>query len=230
MLVAVRPAVMFAVLLAGSVAFAQPGATPPRVDTPAPVSPQPAGAPPPGAAPIAAPPGTAVYLVPTAPQNQDWNNVSHINGTPVRVGEHDDYLYRWKTTNIASNPIGWLFGFFGLSISQAIHDHIALRGDANWFDIIRSTTSGYEVGASVSVYFRRVFSGPFLEGGVVARTIYRPEEPDDTIAGPEVMFGWHWTYDWGVNVAIAGGAIRALNHSHSDELQPAGYFRIGYAF
>src|SRR5262249_10030090 len=53
------------------------------------------------------PPGAAeMPPAPRAPQNEDWNNVSHINGTPVKVGERNDYLYKFKKSNIAANPFG----------------------------------------------------------------------------------------------------------------------------
>jgi hypothetical protein len=240
MSVAVRSVAMLATLLAGSIAFAQPGVTPPGGSAAPPsAAPQPQPQippdyqppPPPGAVPAATvlPPGTTIYLVPAPPQNEDWNHVSHINGAPVKVGERGDYLVRWKTTNIASNPIGWMFGFFGLSVSEAIHEHVALRGDVNWFDFIHSSTTGYEVSANAVIYFRRVFSGPFLEGGIVGRSLRYADQPDSTVVGPEVMFGWHWTYDWGINVAIATGAMRGFNRS-TDTVEPVGYFRVGYAF
>jgi len=137
-----RPfAVLATALLAAAApaapAFAQPGVVDPAVaeDPPpvnagtvvivtpqAPVVAQPAG-----------PPPMASATSP-APQTDDWNNVSHINGQLVKVGEHGDYLYNnGKTTNIASNPIGWMFGFYGVSISHAVHQNVALRGDANIF-------------------------------------------------------------------------------------------------
>ncbi len=48
-----------------------------------------------------------------------------------------------------------------------------------------------------------------------------------------MLFGWHWTFDSGLNVAMAFGAARNMssdnNEYNSDEPEPAGYFRIGYA-
>jgi hypothetical protein len=184
-------------------------------------------------APAVAQPGVAA---PTPPQNEDWTNVSHINGEPVPVGERGDYLYKWKKTNIASNPIGWMMGFYGISVSQAVSDNIAIRGDANLFDIHESNTRGYEVGGSVPIYFKRVFQGPFLEPGLIVRDMH--DEGDDDSrpsAGPSVVFGWHWTFDSGLNIAAAFGLMRDMNRESMDEydsgsdLEPSGYFRIGYA-
>ena len=171
-----------------------------------------------------------------APMNEDWSNVSHINGHPVKVGERGDYLIKWKKTNIASNPIGWMFGFYGLSVSQALSDNIAVRADGNFLSLDGDT--GYELGLTVPIYFKRVYQGPFLEGGLMVRKVSNDEcdwdgncmarEPS---IGPQVLFGWHWTFDSGANVAMAFGAMRPMNKSTSSEdVEPAGYFRIGYAY
>src|SRR5690349_24962498 len=40
-----------------------------------------------------------------APMNEDWNNVSHIHGHPVHVGERGGYLYKYEQTNIPATPI-----------------------------------------------------------------------------------------------------------------------------
>lgn len=232
----VRPLAVLATAIFAAPAVAQPGpdAPPPAAATGAHaatvviVSPQPPAIGQPGG------PDPMAPVVTAAPQNQDWNNVSHINGQLVKVGEQGDYLHdNGKTTNIATNPIGWMFGFYGVSVSHAIHANMAIRGDVNWFDIDGIT--GHELGVSVPIYFRRVFQGPFLEAGLVVRNLqdscFDCGGSDDESIGPEVMFGWHWTFDSGLNVAMAFGAMRNLNHSstHSIDTEPAGYFRIGYA-
>lgn len=179
----------------------------------------------------------------TAPQNEPWSNVSHINGTLVPVGERGNYIYKWKKTNISSNPLGWMFGFYGISVSQAVTDNVAIRGDANMFDF--KDSSGYEIGGSVPIYFKRVYSGPFLEPGIIVRQINPKANAgcdfgcgtSDSLVGPEVLFGWHWTFDSGMNVAIALGAAKNMNQrmdssglSSNSDVEPAGYFRVGYAF
>jgi len=165
------------------------------------------------------------------PQNEPWGNVSHINGQLVKVGERSDYLYdHGQTTNISTNPIGWMFGFYGVSVAHAVHPNVALRGDVNWFSF--DNTNGYEVGVSAPIYFRRTFQGPFLEPGLMVRntgTCSGCSMHADSM-GPEVMFGWHWSFDSGLNVAMAFGAMRNMNTSSSSiKAEPAGYFRIGYA-
>jgi len=171
---------------------------------------------------------------PAAPHNEPWNNVSHINGQVVKVGERSDYLYdTGKTTNIATNPIGWMFGFYGVSVSHAVHPNVAIRGDINWFNFDHE--SGHEVGISLPIYFRRVFQGPFLELGVIARNLTDSCDgcsgSSDEHVGPEVLFGWQWSFDSGLNAAMAFGAMRNLKGpSTSSSAEPAGYFRIGYLF
>lgn len=230
-------AVLVASLLA-SPAIAQPGPGEPTYGAPAPqpatvviVTPaQPIAPQAPGG------PGQTPPAAPAAPQNEPWRNVSHINGTPVKVGERGDYLYQWKTTNVATNPIGWMFGFYGISLSHAVHDNVAIRGDANLISV--GSQQGYEFGLSLPIYFRRVFQGPFLEVGIVARDFNADDDcysdgygscENDPSVGPEVLFGWHWTFDSGMNMAMAFGAMRDMNHGR-EYSEPAGYFRIGYAY
>ena len=222
-------------LLAAGPVAAQPGAdseAPPEVIvvTPAPVVVTPLPA-----------PGQTVAPVP-APQNEDWNNVSHINGYPVKVGERGEFLKaNPKKTSISSNPIGWLVGFYGVSVTHAVSDNIAIRGDANLIDLRDSNTKGYELGASLPIYFKRVFHGPFIEPGLIIRDFDDKDEAefstgpsDNASVGPSVVFGWHWTFDSGLNVAAAFGLMRNLAKDQMEfgdsDIEPSGYFRVGYAF
>ncbi|MFN0248042.1 MAG: hypothetical protein ACKV2T_14220 [Kofleriaceae bacterium] len=195
--------------------------------------------------PIAQPAGVPLAV---APQNEDWNNVNHINGVPVKVGERGDYLHRFRKTNISSNPIGWMFGVYGLSVSHAIHNNVVVRLDGNIFSGFIDEMSGYEVGASLPIYFKRAYSGPFIEPGLISRGVkydrnYYYDSYDtmestmETSFGPQMLFGWHWTFDSGLNVAAAAGAMRNLNVAPADEygyqedsMEFVGYFRVGYAF
>lgn len=193
---------------------------------------------PPAMAPIAQPEPVAL------PQNQPWSNVSHINGTVVPVGEQNRYLYDYKKTTIATNPIGWIFGFWGASVSHALNNNIAIRVDANLMSFDHMT--GYEVGVSAPIYFRRTFSGPFIEPGIIARGFQHDDmsyadcfdcsSSDSHFVGPEMLFGWQWMFDSGWNVAMAFGAARNMERNGDDyassdsQIEPAGYFRIGYGF
>lgn len=185
-----------------------------------------------------------------APQTTRWSDVSHINGTLVKVGEKSEYLTRYRKTNIASNPIGWMIGIYGLSVSHAVHANVAVRADANIISI--GNTDGYEVGVTAPIYFKRVYQGPFLEPGLIVRgernnyEAYGACDPNyacggsgdyssSTMVGPQVLFGWHRTFDSGLNVAAAAGVARnlsreAMSYSGEPDIQPVGYFRVGYAF
>ena len=191
-----------------------------------------------------------------APQTTRWSDVSHINGTLVKVGEKSEYLTRYRKTNISSNPIGWMVGIYGLSVSHAVHANVAIRADANIISI--GNTDGYEAGVTAPIYFKRVYQGPFIEPGLVvrgsrSRYAYDAVSPcapnddcvgssgsgsydsSDTIVGPQVLFGWHRSFDSGLNVAAAVGVARnlssdAMSYSGEPDVQPVGYFRVGYAF
>jgi hypothetical protein len=210
-----------ATVLFAAPALAQPGADPDPLAMPPPVNggtvviitPEPV---------VAAPAQVAVAPAPPAPQTHPWSNVSHINGQLVKVGEQSDYLYNdGKTVNIATNPIGWMIELYGLSVSVKVHKNVALRGDINSFP-----DSGHEIGFSAPIYFKRTFQGPFLEPGIVSRNLESDCDSCGTV-GPEVLFGWHWMFDSGLNVAMALGAMRGMSRDSGAE--PAGYFRIGYA-
>ena len=51
----------------------------------------------------------------------------------------------------------------------------------------------------------------------------------DSWAGPELLFGWHWTFDSGLNVQFAAGFAKQMGNSKGDPDGNA-YFRVGYAF
>ncbi|CAN5791298.1 hypothetical protein BH11MYX3_BH11MYX3_08140 [soil metagenome] len=199
-------------------------------------------------APAAAQPGADQPPTP-APMTDRWEDVSHINGQLVKVGERNEYLIKDpKRFNISTNPIGFLVGFYGLSVAGAITDNIVIRGNVELFDYeFFGRTTGHELAISAPLYLRRAFSGPFLEPGFIyQQTMDTPWDlfgdgdqmpVAHTYAGPEILFGWHWTFDSGLNFAAALGVTRSMNttSSNSDEYQsdepmPTGYLRVGYAF
>jgi hypothetical protein len=207
-----------------STAAAQPGAQEPISGVYPPPGPQTT------TVEVVAPAGAAVVA---APQNEDWNNVSHINGTPVKVGERSQYLYTFRKTNISANPFGLFFGLYDISVSRAVSQNLAVTGALTVIDV--GSSSAYQLSATVPLYFRRTFSGPFLEGGLLMRSGGNDYECDgcmDTYGGPQLLFGWHWTFDSGLNVALAAGMMKNLSESdeYDNGVEPNGYFRIGYAF
>lgn len=234
-----RLALSLSVLLAAPAAMANPGAEPPpdaTVVVVSPAAPVVVGVPsqpmPPGAAEV--PPQPAAVAAAPAPQNEPWDNVSHINGHPVPVGERGNYLHKWKKSNIATNPIGWLVGFYGLSASHALGHHVALRGDANLFHEMDSDARGYEFGLTLPLYFKRVYQGPFFEPGVLVRDLNSTDDKR-AFVGAQMSVGWHWTFDSGLNLAVAGGLARRMNNNEDHDsfespIEPVGYFRVGYAY
>lgn len=165
-----------------------------------------------------------------APQNESWNNVSHINGTPVPVGTRGDYLYRFRRTNFSVNPVGWTLGFYGASLSYAFHENLAIKGDVSVFS---NDGDGFtEISVTAPLYLRRAYQGPFVEAGLMIRDW----DDGDSDRGPQVLIGWHWTFDSGFNMAMAVGGGRDFSKEgldgYDDEEEEFfnGYFRIGYAF
>jgi len=195
---------------------------------------------PPGAAEM--PPAAPTAGVAT-PQNEDWNNVSHINGTPVKVGERSAYLYKFKKTNISGNPFGPFFDYYDLAVSHALGQNLVASVAISGWDV--GNSGGYQISATLPLYFRRAYSGPFLEGGSPMRRGLTQAQtgPNDTSGkaswsgrwedssswiGPQLMFGWHSTFDSGLNVAFAAGFAKRLESNGDTEGNA--YFRVGYAF
>ncbi len=195
-------------------------------------------------APAAAQPGADQ---PAPPMTDNWGDVSHINGELVKVGERNEYLVKNpKRFNISTNPIGWLVGFYGLSVAGAVTDHVVLRGNVEYFDYeFLGHTTGHELALSAPIYLRRAFSGPFIEPGFIYQETMvtgwdlfgdGEEMPTaHTYAGPEMLFGWHWTFDSGFNIAAALGVTRNMHDEDTDDVEddgpmPTGYLRVGMAF
>ncbi|HTJ41654.1 MAG TPA: hypothetical protein VL463_06140 [Kofleriaceae bacterium] len=186
-----------------------------------------------------------------APQNTDWSQVSNINGQLVPVGEKNDYLYDFKRTIVSANPIGWIMGFYGVSASYALDDHLAIRGELDYISPPDSHEAIVEGDVGLPIYFKRTYQGVFLEPGLVVRQLQdnysysydangnaTTSTNTTTQFGPQVLVGWHWTWESGLNFSVAAGVGRNLAHtqdpngySSSDEQYiPNGYMRFGYAF
>ena len=193
---------------------------------------------PPGAAEM---PPAPVAPANGAPQNEAWSDVSHVNGTLVKVGERGDYLYKFKKTNIATNPIGLLVGLYDFSVTHALSQNLALSGS-----IMHVDDEFTQFAATMPIYFKRTYSGPFIEPGLLVRSEkrysydcydcsygggYYGEEMTSSWTGPQMLLGWHWTFDSGLNLAAAFGVAKRLNSDNDyNETEANGYFRVGYAF
>ncbi|HEY1556211.1 MAG TPA: hypothetical protein VGF94_15350 [Kofleriaceae bacterium] len=176
-----------------------------------------------------------------APQNEDWSNVSHINGQLVKVGERGDYLYKFKKVNISVDPFGPFLGYYEAAISYGLSQNVALSASFGTLVDNSGNTSGYQATLSLPIYFRRTYSGPFLEPGLIVRGSttnddYECDGCDSTStstswAGPEMLFGWQWMFDSGLNVAWAAGVVKHLGgDAMGENTDVNGYFRVGYAF
>jgi hypothetical protein len=185
-----------------------------------------------------APPPAQVETLDSAARD---SNVSTIHGQLVPVGEKNEYLVAFKPTNISINPIGAMMGFYSGSLSFAVSQNVALRADASYFAPIDSESTGFQVGVSAPIYLRRTYQGAFVEPGIMARTMTHKDSYDGSTRtykefGPEVLLGWHWSWDSGLNAAIAFGVGRNLNHGTETDVDTGdaeyvdGYLRIGYEF
>ena len=191
----------------------------------------------PGASEMPPPPPVAPAAANGAPQNEDWNNVSHINGIPVKVGERQDYLYQPKKYNLSANPFGFFFGYYDVAASMALGKNLGASVAITAWD--EDYSKGYQLAATLPLYFRKTFSGPYLEGGLMLRSTshnyaydcidYCSDMDTDSWAGPELLFGWHWTFDSGLNVQFAFGVAKQMGNENADA-DANGYFRVGYAF
>src|ERR1044071_5009306 len=130
-----------------------------------------------------------------------------------------------RTVNIASNPFAWAVGLFGLGVSVALGDQVALHADTNYLQSSggSSSTRGYELGLGVTLYPRRAFSGPLIEPAVRFRRVFEhckgcgdfdgaDLHSRSTTVGPELLVGWHWMIDSTFNVAVAIGMLYDLKH------------------
>lgn len=169
-----------------------------------------------------------------APQNEDWNNVSHINGTPVKVGERGDYLYQFKKTNISGNPFGAFFGYYDLAVSHALSQNLAASVAVTGWDLADGEVTGWQVSATLPLFFRRTFSGPYLEPGLLMRSTsndcYDCSMDTSSWTGPQLLFGWQSTFDSGLNLSTAFGVAKHMGGDDDHATDVNGYFRVGYAF
>jgi len=202
----------------------------------------------PGVQPVMVP--MVAQPAPPAPQTDDWSNVSHINGQIVKVGERTDYLIENRQhTNISGNPFGPFWGYYDVAVAHKLSQNLAVSGSLAGWSRENGDHTGYQATVTLPLYFKRTFSGPFLEPGLIMRsTSYNDSyalscsscsdySNTRSWVGPELLFGWQWTFDSGLNVAAALGVAKHMTDKSSDmetysssEPDFNGYFRVGYAF
>jgi len=176
------------------------------------------------------------------------SDVSELDHQLVQVGDQNKYKYSYKKYNISTNPLGLIYGSYGISASYAFSDHVAVRGDLNYYNPVDSDLHGFELAAGAPIYFRKMYSGVFVEPGLSIQELWADTtrssgtaasstgDNSTTVFGPQVLIGYHWYWDSGLNIAIAAGIGRNWNASNNDafdgydKIFPNGYLRFGYAF
>lgn len=182
-------------------------------------------------------PGTHPYDV------LEEQDKSKLNGQLIKVGEKNEYLYTYPKLNISTNPFSPLLKRLSVSATYALTMNIAVRGDlsvylGNYDDFNASFGSGVNAALGLPVYFKKVYSGFFLEPGVQVGDF-----DNQDLMGFQIAAGWHWIWDSGLNVAAGAGLGRNFDNStdcttndygtYCDEpieIYPVGYIRVGYAF
>jgi len=160
------------------------------------------------------------------PGNLDPDNLSTINGHPIKVGEHNEYYNQNPTFSVALNPFGLLMGAYGVSGTVAVSKSIGLRGEVLVLqDFADVGNDGYSLQFGAPIFFKQMYQGFFVEPGVTVRDYSSGSDPT---SGPHLMAGWQWRWDSGFTAAWAFGVVRDLNNDGN--VQPTGLFHTGYTF
>lgn len=149
----------------------------------------------------------------------DASGAPGFGGEPLQGDRPADEEPAHKQLNLAANPVALLVGWIDVEAQVAVSDRLAISGS---FAIMTlGETTGMGAALTVPYYSDRVFSGGFIEPGVVA---YRFDN-DSVVAGPQLSVGWRWMSEGGYTLGIAVGATVI-----EETVLPQGYFRTGYAF
>ena len=160
--------------------------------------------------------------------------------------------------DVAANPFGVFFSYYDAGVSYEVTDQVAVSVSAASYsrDPQYDTHDGIDakqVTASAPLYLWHTFSGPFAEPGIVYRSGSRiSDSPCRTVSGPsrwvgiELLVGWHWSFDSGLDFALAFGIAKHVARWGSytsdgltfdtglkgsfTEPDVNGYFRVGYTF
>jgi len=146
----------------------------------------------------------------------------------------DDFKY-----NISFDPISMILGFYSVTGSYAFHPNIAVKGNIG-FNIEpfgEEDQSGFGAQIAAGIYLDRVYHGFFFEPGLGVYTVKDDKINKSAVAfGPQTLLGYHWTWDSGLNIALAAGVQRNFTSeddpafNNFNEFRFAGFFRLGYAF
>jgi hypothetical protein len=169
------------------------------------------------------------------------SNVSTLNNQLVKIGEKNEYLYDYKKYNISVDPLGLIIGNYYISGSYAFHPNVAAKLDLGYsYEPWGVDLEGFGAIASVPFYFRKVYLGFYLEPGVAFYSVKGTKEKISATAfGPQMLVGYHWYWDSGLNLSLAGGVQRNFLSSKNKDndtfdnyskFRATGYFRAGWAF
>lgn len=165
---------------------------------------------------------------------ENSEDVSKIGDTPIPVGEHNRFHLSYPRLNVTLDPFALFFPSFGSSIAYAPLRHLAVKMGFSSWSWDRDRWSALHLTAPI--YFRKMYSGFFLEPGLFGG-YYQDLENENWKGGPQMLVGWHWFWDSGLNVSSAFGIGRDLVHvndvnhyDNDDRYMGTGYFHVGYAF
>lgn len=171
----------------------------------------------------------------------DDDKYSNIEGQVVPVGEKNRYEYDYPKWNIYTNPFSWFWGQMSLGASRAIHQNFTINGSAGFLYGYWGEPNVYGglFDLSATAWFRKVFSGFYLEPGValVFATQGGTADVSATVGGPQLIAGWGWIWDSGFNINLGlglgyywGKGDNFQNTSYLDGIFPTGKLAFGYAF
>jgi hypothetical protein len=148
---------------------------------------------------------------------------------------------------LATDPLALVNGTYTADAAYAIHDHVALTGEALYADpgdVVPAWRQS-RVQAGVRLFLDRAFQGPFVEAGLRRTHVSGdgtavdqngapiPFHAEYRTFGPTVSVGWQWTFHDTWSIAYAIGTSKAWSVS-GNVLGVAGGtehdLRVGFVF
>ena len=151
-----------------------------------------------------------------------------MKGQLVEVGERNKYHYNAPQYNLVKSVWNHDRSVQCFCELRSRQKSLTSRGDVSYDE----NNSSWEMAIGSQIYFKKMYSGIFLEPGLVRREV-------GNVFGPQILLGYTWFWDSGMNVSLAAGVGRNLNDSDDDTTDEwededdtfgNGYFRVGYAF
>jgi len=143
--------------------------------------------------------------------DEEYNTLP-TNKPVIPVGERNRYRNTYKTWNVWTSPFGYFFGNFSLGASYAFHQNVKVNIEPQfiYFFLAKPHVVGGGATLSTSIYFKKVYDGFYLEPG--ARILYLSQKrslggptADGLVGGPQLIAGWGWIWDSGLNFNIGFG-------------------------